>query len=103
MLDFEEACQYFLLYDLGMAAVGCCAANGEFNTEAVNSLVRGYQSRHPLTDSEKNQFIPFLVYAATASAFWRFRQYNIHHPNPSCADSYKELVSLADNPPTIDW
>lgn len=103
VLDFEEACQYFLLYDLGMAAVGCCATNGEFNTEAVNNLVRGYQSHYPLTDSEKNQFIPFLIYAATASAFWRFRQYNIRHPNPSFADNYKELVSLADNPPTIYW
>lgn len=99
VLDFEEACQYFLLYDLGMAAVGCCSVEGRFNTEKILRLLRGYQNRRPLSGPEKAQFIPFLVYAATATAFWRFRQYNLRYPDPNLADSYKEMAALADHPP----
>lgn len=101
VLDFEEACHYFLLYDLGMAAVGCCSVEGRFNVEKIAWLLQGYQNRCSLTGPEKAQFIPFMVYAATATAFWRFRQYNLRHPNLSLADSYKEMASLADHPPDI--
>lgn len=96
VLDFEEACQYFFLYDLGMAAVGCCSSDGSFDRDKVSRLVRGYQARRPLSGKEKGQFTPFLVYAATAAAFWRFRQYNIRRPDPARADTYQELAALAD-------
>lgn len=103
VLDFEETCHYFLLFDLGMAAVGCCTAEGRFNAENVTGLLRGYQNRRLLTDSEKAQFVPFLVYAATATAFWRFRQYNLRYPDLTIADSYKEMAALADHPPVMEW
>ena len=96
VLDFEEACQYFLLYDLGMAAVGCCSAEGRFNADKITWLLRGYQNRRLLTGPEKAQFIPFMVYAATSTAFWRFRQYNLRYPDLNLADNYKEMAALAD-------
>ena len=99
VLDFEEACQYFLLYDLGMAAVGCCSAKGRFNAEKITWLLRGYQDLRPLTGPEKAQFIPFLVYAATATAFWRFRQYNLRYSDLNMEATYKEMADLADRPP----
>ena len=101
VLDFEEACQYFLLYDLGMAAVGCCSAEGCLNAKKITWLLRGYQTRRPLSGPEKAQFIPFLVYAATATAFWRFRQYNLRYPDPDLADCYKEMAALADQAPDL--
>ncbi|MCG8636746.1 MAG: homoserine kinase [Desulfobacterales bacterium] len=101
VLDFEEACQYFLLYDLGMAAVGCCAKDGRFDPEKINNLLEGYQAARPMSDAEKDQFRPFLVYAATAAAFWRFRQYNLRRPDPELADSYRELAALADQAPGL--
>lgn len=101
VLDFEEACQYFLLLDLGMAAVGCCSVEGRFNTEKITWLLQGYQNRRLLTGPEKDQFIPFLVYAATATAFWRFRQYNLRYPNLNLKDSHKEMAALADHPPDV--
>ncbi len=101
VLDFEKACQYFLLYDLGMAAVGCCSAEGRLDAEKITWLLRGYQTRRPLSDPEKGQFVPFLVYAATATAFWRFRQYNLRFPDSDLADSYKELAALAGQAPAL--
>ncbi len=101
LLDFEEVCQYFLLYDLGMAAVGCCSSEGSFNAEKITWLLKGYQKRHPMAVNEKAQFIPFLAYAATTTAFWRFRQYNLRYPDSNLAKSYKEMVALADQAPAL--
>ena len=103
VLDFEEVSQYFLLFDLGMATVGCCSVEGRFDAEKITWLLRGYQHRYRLTGSEKSQFIPFLIYAATATAFWRFRQYNLKHPHLDLEDSYKEMTALADHPPEVRW
>ncbi len=106
VLDFEEACQYYLLYDIAMASVGCCAAGnnvkGGFNMDKMGWLVRGYQKAIPLSAAEKVQLKPFIVYAATAAAFWRFRQYNIRYPSPDNIENYKELASLADQSQTMD-
>lgn len=96
LLDFEEACCYYPLFDLGMAAVGCCSTNGCFDIAKVKELLAGYSAHRPLTVQEKEQLPVFIEYAAVSASFWRFRQYNIRRPNPQLADSYKELASLAD-------
>ncbi len=96
VLDFEEACTYYRLFDLGMAAVGCCSDEGKFNPQLLGALIRGYETQIPLTETERNQLPVFLVYGATAGAFWRFCQYNIHHPHPRLKESYKALAGLAD-------
>ena len=94
ILDFEEACHYYLIFDLAMAAVGTCSREGKFDFNKVEALLRGYGG--PLSCHQGEQLGVFLVYAATAGAFWRFCQYNIHHPDPQKKESYKELSPLAD-------
>lgn len=101
VLDFEEACRYYCLFDLGMAVVGCCSDSGRLVMENLHGLLLGYQSQRPLSDSEKEQFRPFLVYAATAAAFWRFRQYHLRRPDPDKQESYKALSDLADQAQTL--
>ncbi len=96
ILDFEEACNYYTLFDLGMCAVGCCSHHGEFDLSMVARLLKGYTQEIDLCEKEKSQFKVFLVYAATAAAFWRFRQYNLVFPDPEKQDFYQELSCLAD-------
>lgn len=96
ILDFEEACTYFKLYDLGMAAVGCCSGNKKFSMDRVKQLIKGYEQVSPLTGPEKKQLKIFMEYAAVAASFWRFRQYNLRHPSPDKKDNYLELSGLAD-------
>ena len=96
VLDFEEACQYYFLFDLGMAAVGCCSRDGRFDADQVRALIQGYESTRPLSETERTQFPAFLIYAVVAGAFWRFCQYNIHHPSEDKKDYYRELADLAD-------
>ena len=101
ILDFEEACHFYKLFDIGMTSVGCCSNKGCFNLSLIKDLVDSYAAISPFTSSEKSQINIFIEYAAVASSFWRFRQYNIKHPNPEKADSYKELSSLADQVHTL--
>ncbi len=96
VLDFEEACYYYRLFDLGMCSVGCCSLNGFIDMEKVKALLKGYQKNTPLIKNEKVQFKHFLEYAAVAGSFWRFRQYNIKHPDPNKVDTYLEFSALAD-------
>ena len=102
ILDFEEACYYYTLFDLGMCAVGCCSKNGEFNLTRIKALIAGYNSRHPLTPDEYSQLTVFVEYAAVAASLWRFRQYNINYPDSGKADTYLELSSLADQATTLE-
>ncbi len=96
ILDFEEACHFYKLFDIGMAAVGCCSSKGCFNISQITELLVGYNEVAALTPHEKSQLTVFIEYAAVAASFWRFRQYNIRYPNPEKVESYKELSSLAD-------
>lgn len=103
LLDFEEVCKYYLLYDIAMTCVGCCSQNGRFDTIKIRSLLSGYQSINPLSAKAQNQLSLFAVYAATAGSFWRFQQYNIKFPGHEKADSYMELAALADQALKLDW
>jgi len=96
ILDFEEACYFYKLFDLGMAAVGCCSKNGRFDIASIRNLLNGYTQISPLTTQEQEQLTIFIEYAAVSASFWRFRQYNIRRPTPAQKESYKELASLAD-------
>lgn len=96
ILDFEEACYYYTLFDLGMCVVGCCTENKKFDTVKIESLLTGYTSQQPLTSVEYSQLPIFVEYAAVATSFWRFRQYNINYPDRGKTDSYLELSNLAD-------
>ena len=96
ILDFEEACYFYKLFDLGMAAVGCCSKNGRFNLSHIRELLNGYTQISPLSREEEAQLNIFIEYAAVSASFWRFRQYNIRRPTPAQKESYKELASLAD-------
>jgi homoserine kinase type II len=96
ILDFEEVCNYYLVFDLGMCAAGCCCPSGSLSLPLTGALVAGYQSVRPLCSLEKELFKLHIEYAATATAFWRYRQFNIRFPNIGSDSLYREMSSLAD-------
>jgi homoserine kinase type II len=102
LLDFEEACDYFTIFDLGMTAVGCCAPGGSFSLEMAAALVEGYQSRRRLEDSERRQLQLHIEYGAAATSFWRYRQYNIRNPDQLMKDHYLTMVEIAQQVNSID-
>ena len=96
ILDFEEVCHYFLIFDLGMCAAGCCCPEGTLSFELTSALCKGYQSIRQLSEAEKAVFQKHIEYAAVATAFWRFRQYNIRLPGTGMEHAYEEMKDLAD-------
>jgi len=69
IMDFEEATYYYRVYDLGMTLVGTCIFDRQLNLE---------KARH-----------------STATAFWRFMNYNFVRPDETQKDRYKEMQEIA--------
>ena len=97
IIDFEEACHYYKVFDLGMCAVGCCVENGHVSPDKVGALVKGYERGRKLETEEREQLRLFIEYAAVSTAFWRFRQYNILHARKEMANHYLEIKRIADH------
>lgn len=97
MLDFEEVCKSYLIFDLGMCAVGCCRHQNLLDETLFNALVKGYQRVRQLTEKEQQALPIFIVYAATVTSFWRYRQFNIVRPDATKKDHYLVMSNFADS------
>ena len=96
VMDFEEACNYYRIFDIGMSIVGLCREGVTINIQKAKNLLAGYESRINLLPVEKNSLQAFVVYAATAMTFWRHRNFNYINPIPSQFNHYKELQSITN-------
>ncbi len=95
IIDFEEACSYYLVFDLGMGILGLCRTNRKFDWTKVNALIKGYEEVRLLESLEK-EFLPFFIkYAAVATSWWRYWKYNIHSPNLDLSNKHWEMVHVA--------
>ena len=97
IMDFEEACNYYRVYDIGMAIVGTCTTENTVVATKARQLISGYQSLNNLEPLEKEKLPVFILYAAVATAFWRFMQFNIIVPDNHQKDRYMEMAHIADN------
>ena len=96
IMDFEEACNYYRVFDLGMSIVGLCCENNSVNAKKVKALLKGYQSHTEILSNEWDSLQAFAVYAATATAFWRHKQFHYVHPDVDMHDHYLAMKNLAD-------
>ncbi len=97
LIDFEEPCHYYKVFDLGMAVVGLCTEDPRVRLRKVRSLVEGYQSIRVLEESEKETLQLFVEYAAIATSSWRYWKYNIDTLTPEKSDVHYEMVNIATN------
>ncbi len=103
ILDFEEGCHDTLLIDVGMTIIGCCyTPEHQLDITLVHSFLDAYNASRPLTDDEWDSLDSFVYYAALAIAFWRFRQFNIRHPDTHRAETYHEMITRSANWESID-
>ncbi len=96
IIDFEEACDYYRLFDLGMALIGTCRDGDGICFEKAGLLVRGYQTVTRLQPVERRALKAVAVYAAVATSFWRFRQFHVNRPQPEFDNKHVEMQELAD-------
>lgn len=97
IIDFEEACHYYRVFELGMAIVGSCIEHTTVDFEKARALLQGYQQISPLEQIEKESLQMFVQYAATATSYWRFDKYNIDMPEADKANKHWEMVELAES------
>jgi len=96
IMDFEEACYYYRVFDIGMVIIGTCCMETSVNREKVQQLLQGYEAENKLLTAEKNALKAFTVYAAAATAFWRHQNFNYVHVVPHMKDHYLAMRNLAD-------
>jgi homoserine kinase type II len=96
IIDFEEACNYYRSFDLGMVIVGACRDRQGISFEKAGQFMRGYQKETTLQSIERDTLKAFAVYAAVATSFWRFRHYHLRRPEPRLHDKHVEMQTLAD-------
>ena len=97
IMDFEEACYYYRVFDLGMTILGTCFDGSEPDESLIKALLKAYNSQINLEQEERNAILPATIYAATATAYWRFRQFNILTPNVDKQDDYLKMQKIAEN------
>lgn len=96
IMDFEEAANYYRIFDVGMTIIGLCANKEAINLNKAGALLQGYQQQIDLLELEKSALQAFTVYAAAAMTFWRHRNFNHTNPTPDMFDHYLGLKVLAD-------
>ena len=97
IIDFEEACHYYSVFELGMAVVGTCIDDDiKVNLDKVRALVAGYQQIRSLQSIEKQSLQLFIQYAAVATSYWRFNHYNVEEPDINQANHHWQMVQLAN-------
>jgi len=94
IMDFEEACYYYRIFDIGMIFVGTCSFNNQFDLHKAQSLLTGYQQILRLNESEIKSLQAFTAYAAAATAFWRHQNYNYTNFDPAMTDHYHAMQLL---------
>ncbi|MFY0630904.1 MAG: homoserine kinase [Flavobacteriaceae bacterium] len=97
IMDFEEASNYYRLFDIGMMIVGTCNEDGAINLNKATCLLKGYQQEVSLLIVEQEALQVFVAYGATATAFWRHQNFNYVNVDETMANHYKAMKTLADS------
>jgi homoserine kinase type II len=97
IMDFEEACYYHRVFDIGMMLVGLCEESNKLNTSNAQSVLTGYQQISQLQEHEKQALQSFTAYAAAATAFWRHKQFRYEMPNAKLHNHYLHMKNLGDD------
>ena len=102
IIDFEEACNYYLIFDLGMGILGLCRTGEKIDLNKARALIKGYEQIRSLGVPERDSLQLFIEYAAIATSWWRFWKYNIHTPTPDLRNKHWKMVQVAKEVEILD-
>ncbi len=96
IIDFEEACNCFLIFDIGMTIIGLCMYGSKIIAEKARALLKGYQEIRYLEKEEMLNLQMFMEYAAVRTSSWRLWKYHIDAPNPERENKHREMMAMAE-------
>ena len=97
IIDFEEAVNYYRVFDIGMTIIGICGDERIVNLEKTKHFLNGYKSEIQLTQDEMKSLKVFTIYAGASMTYWRHKNFNHIKPDPKLADHYMGLKVLVDD------
>lgn len=74
MLDFEDACEDVLLFDVAMTIHGFCFPGEVWNPQLAQALVTAYCRRRELTEAERDAFPIYLRWCPLTLMGWHLQQ-----------------------------
>lgn len=96
IIDFEEACRYSLVFDIGEAIVGTCQMRGEIAWPKARALLAGYEAVRALEEAEWASLQAHIEYGALSTGYWRYWKYHIQQPTPQRAKKHLEMKAIAE-------
>jgi len=95
ILDFEDVCHYYKVFDIGMAIVGLYREGTSVALRKAGAFTSGYQEIRRLKGEERESLQAFTEFAAILTSAWRYWKYNIDTPDAQKSNKYLEMVNLA--------
>ena len=101
LIDWEDAAAGPLVHDLGIGILGCCYDTEErLSAARVTAMLSAYNQIRPLAPMERQLLRSSVLGAALAVGFFRWRQFNVRHPeivevsHPSALPEFSPLRLL---------
>lgn len=95
LIDFEDACNYYKVYDLASALFGTCVEEGKLNLNRASYIINGYEQIRVLEVKERKALKLSTVYAGVAISFWRYMKYNLYNPVENKRGSHRKSAEIA--------
>ena len=95
IIDFEMACDHVFVFDIGMALVGLCSPDHQFQVDAGRAFLEGYQQVRPIQKEEKKALQYYMEYTAVRTSNWRVWRFCYTKPNPARQHAHREMSQLA--------
>lgn len=97
IMDFEEAANYYRVFDIGMLIIGTCCPDKQLDFSKIQALIFSYQQHIQLLPCEINALQTFTAYAAAATGFWRHINFNFINFDENMTEHYLAMKNLADH------
>lgn len=82
LIDWEDSCVAPLVLDLAVSTSACCfTASNELLKERLVTMLQAYNRQRPLSASERESLIDFMIAGAFGCAFYRFCEFNVRQPD----------------------
>ena len=109
LIDWEDAAAGPLLHDLGIGILGCCYdATESLSAARLTAMLSAYNQIRPLAPMERKLLRRSVLGAALAVGFFRWRQFNVRHPeivevSSQSTPSEFFTVALTENASCVPW
>ncbi len=92
IIDFEEACTDFCLFDIGITINGFCIFDNRLDYQLLHTFLSGYETIRHITENEFDILKYYIHWGAHAMIYWHMRNNLLYRENPAQVDRIHELI-----------